>query len=522
MLKRSSGILLHISSLPGKYGIGAMGQAAYDFIDFLSDAGQSFWQVLPLGHTGYGDSPYQCFSSFAGNPYFIDLDTLCKQGLITQAETASLDFGNDPDFVDYGKIYENRYKVLRSAYKNKDKIPQEKYLKFCEENRLWLDDYALFMSIKADFGNVTLSSWPDDDIKKRTPEALKKYSERLADETGFYKFMQYLFFEQWEKLHKYAKEKKIGIIGDIPIYVSADSADVWTNPQLFKLDEDLQPAFVAGVPPDNYSATGQLWGNPVYDWAEHEKDGYKWWLGRIGYNLKMFDVLRIDHFRGFCKYWEVPGGSENAMNGVWRDGPKMKLFAKVNEMVDENRIIVEDLGVVTPDLKEFLEESGYPGMKNFVFAFDAKNHNNEHMPHCLKENCVAYTSTHDSPPFRGVVEKTFSKAEREQALRYINMRDPYFIGTAAIRSLWASRANLVMAQMQDVLSLTDDSTMNRPSVPFGNWRWRVRGEALNQNVRTMLNEVTEDFGRLSEENTEAEENEEAAELKGESKCPKEV
>lgn len=499
MLKRSSGILLHISSLPTKYGIGTLGQEAYDFVDFLKEAGQTYWQVLPLGHTGFGDSPYQCFSTCAGNPYFIDLDELCRQGLITAGEINSADFGDSPDFVDYGKIYESRYKILRRAFENRGKISKEKYAAFCENNKYWLDDYALFMSVKSHFNNAPLSKWEDDGIKRRLPDAIKKYSDMLSGDIEFYKFMQYLFFEQWEKLHDYARKNKIQIIGDIPIYVSPDSVEVWANPKLFKLDKDGEPSFVAGVPPDDYSATGQLWGNPVYDWEEHEKDGYKWWLGRIEYNLHLFDILRIDHFRGFCKYWEVPGNSKNAMNGVWRDGPKMKLFSKVNKLFDPNRIIVEDLGVVTPDLREFLEESGYPGMKNFIFAFDGKNHNNEHMPHCLKDNCVAYTSTHDSPPFRGVVEKTFSKEEREQAVRYINMRDPYFMGTEAIRTLWASRANLAMAQMQDVLSLGDDSTMNRPSVPFGNWRWRVRKEALNKNVCKMLREITEDFGRLPEE-----------------------
>lgn len=495
MFERSSGILLHISSLPGPYGIGTMGSYAYKFIDFLKSSGQSYWQVLPLGHTGFGDSPYQCFSAFAGNPYFIDLEVLCNEGLIDKESLAGYDFGSDIDYIDFGKLYENRYSILREAFSNSEIIEQARFEHFKSENRHWLRDYALFMSIKNHFGGIPLSEWPDNDLKLRKQDALKKYTDLLHDDIHFYEFMQYLFFKQWYKLKRYANKNGIKIIGDVSIYPSADSADVWSCPEMFKLNPDLTPSFVAGVPPDYYSLTGQLWGNPVYDWNEHEKNNFSWWLARLKHSFKMYDIIRIDHFRGFCKYWEIPAGSKDARSGKWQSGPEMKLFSIVNSTFGSDRIIAEDLGMINPPVKKFLKKCGYPGIKTMVFGFDGKNFNNEHMPHCIELNRVAYTSTHDSPPFKAVLN-TLLPGARAQAVRYLDIRDEFSTAYPVIRSLWASRAMLAMTTMQDLLSLGEDATMNRPSVAFGNWRWRVREEALNENVRRMLYNLTEDFGRL--------------------------
>ena len=497
MIKRAGGVLMHISSLPGKYGIGCLGEYSRKFVDFLRDSGQSYWQVLPLGHTGFGNSPYQCFSAFAGNPYFIDLDDLCEQGLLYRHELDGADFGDSPDFIDYGKLYENRFPLLKTAFLRAGHTFDSRLDKFRRDNSYWLPEYSFFMAAKDYFGGQPVWLWEDQKLKRRDPETMNKYRRKLAEQIAFYEFIQYIFFSQWAKLKNYANQNGIKIIGDISFYVAADSSDVYSNPELFKLNSDLTPAFVAGVPPDYYSQSGQLWGNPVYDWKKHEQTGYEWWLSRIRHGFCCYDIIRIDHFRGFKKYWEIPAGSADATTGVWKNGPAMNLFSLIQQQFGQDNIIAEDLGMISPDVRAFLKKCGYPGMKVMVFAFDGTNRNNEHMPHCLPQNVVAYTSTHDSPPFCAVLNTLLPDA-RAQAVRYIRAANENSLGLDAINSLWASPATLAMTAMQDILSLHDDATMNRPSVPGDNWRWRVRADALNSHMSSIMRDITLTYGRLPE------------------------
>ncbi|MGM9649765.1 MAG: 4-alpha-glucanotransferase [Butyricicoccaceae bacterium] len=496
MFKRSSGMVLHISSLPSPYGIGSMGKAAYQFVDFLAKGGQTYWQVLPLGQTGFGDSPYQCFSAAAGNPYFIDLDTLVEMGLLTEEQVKKADVEKNPDRVDYEALAQTRFEVLYQAFKAASVEQLGKAAAFAMDNRSWVYDYAMFMSLKKHFDQKALWDWDDEDIKRRDPEAMRRYAFELKDSIDFYIFMQYLFFDQWNKLRAYANKKGISIIGDIPIYVSPDSCDVWANPSLFKVDEELKPNGVAGVPPDYYSATGQLWGNPVYDWDVHRADGYQWWIWRVKRNLALFDVTRIDHFRGFQDYWEIPAGEDTAINGKWVPGPRMELFDAIKNALGDVPIIAEDLGDIDDAVRGFLKESGYPGMRVLIFGL-YENQDNIHLPHNHPVNCVAYTSTHDSET---VCEQIMDKSRPEDAsfaYEYLRSSHQEPLGWSAIRTVFASPAAIAMTTMQDVLSLGSDARMNTPSTLGGNWSWRVRAEAINDSIAQFLYKVTKATKRLN-------------------------
>ena len=371
-MERSAGILLAISSLPSKYGIGSFSKEAYRFVDWLRSAHQSYWQILPMGPTGYGDSPYQSFSTFAGNPYFIDLDTLVDQGLLTDSECSEIDWGDDDRYVDYSKIYNGRYSLLRKAYERWKMIDSMEFSMFMDENRDWIYDYSLFMAIKDSYGGIPWTEWPQD-IRNRQPDAVQQMQLKLADEIHFQQYMQYLFYTQWNALKSYANKNHIRIIGDIPIYVAMDSADVWAHPELFRLDEDRRPYEVAGCPPDGFSETGQLWGNPIYDWELNRQTGYSWWIARMRHSYKLYDVVRIDHFRGFDEYYAIPYGEETAVNGKWKKGPGMDLFRNIEKALGKRDVIAEDLGFVTDSVRKLVHDSGFPGMKVVEFAFDVRD-----------------------------------------------------------------------------------------------------------------------------------------------------
>ncbi|MBR0359897.1 MAG: 4-alpha-glucanotransferase, partial [Clostridia bacterium] len=402
---RKAGVLLSISSLPSKYGIGCFSKEAYEFVDFLCSAKQSYWQILPLGPTSYGDSPYQSFSSFAGNPYYISLEDLISEGILDKNLCDNTDFGTDCSQIDYQKLYQARFGLLHTAYKKSDFLNEEKFKKFEAENDFWLDDYARFMTLKNENNGKAWNDWESETVNE-------------TEEINFWKFVQYKFFDQWKRLKKYANENGVSIIGDIPIYVSYDSVDVWKNPELFELDSDGLPISVAGCPPDGFSATGQLWGNPVYSWNEHKKDGFRWWIERIGYALEMYDALRIDHFRGFCEFYSVPYGESTAENGKWVEAPGSELFNAIKKELGERDIIAEDLGFITDNVRKLLSETGFAGMKVFEFAFDSRDDNgtDTYLPHNYQRNCIAYTETHDNEPvtswFSGLPqnEKNFVRA----------------------------------------------------------------------------------------------------------------
>ncbi len=496
MFKRSSGVLAHVTSLPSPHGVGTMGKAAYDFVDFLAAARQTYWQVLPLGHTGFGDSPYQCFSAAAGNPYLIDLDLLVEDGLLTAAEGRAGDFEASPDEADFEQLADTRWPLFRKAYRRADDALRAKIDAFREENAAWLPDYALFMALKEEkYHNMPVYLWPDKAVRDRKPAALEKAAAELRDEIDFRIFLQYVFFQQWNALHAYANEKGIQIIGDIPIYVSADSSDVWTHPTLFKLKADRSPKLVAGVPPDYYSATGQLWGNPVYDWDAHRAENYAWWIWRMKSNMALFDVVRLDHFRGFAAYWEVKAGSENAIKGRWRKGPGMELLRAIEQALGPVRLIAEDLGVQTDEVRELLAESGLPGMKVLIFGF-TPDEDNEHLPHNFVPNSIVYTSTHDSQTVCEQIMDICTEPEKQFAYRYLRTSHSEAMGWSAIKSVWASPARIAMTTLQDLLSLGADAHMNTPGTIGGkNWRWRVRREALNPTVSSLLAEITQTYMR---------------------------
>lgn len=496
MFERTSGVLAHVTSLPSPHGVGTMGQAAYDFIDFLAAAKQTYWQVLPLGHTGFGDSPYQCFSAAAGNPYLIDLDLLCEDGLLTRDEIAQASVTASPDTADFEQLADTRWPLFRKAFSRVTDGMREKIAAFVQENADWLPDYALFMALKEEkYHDAPVYLWPDKAVRDRKPDALAAETAALRDEIDFRIFLQYTFFTQWAALRAYAKEKGIQIIGDIPIYVSADSVDVWTHPALFKLKPDLSPKQVAGVPPDYYSVTGQLWGNPVYDWSAHRKDGFAWWIWRMQTNLELFDVIRLDHFRGFAAFWEVPAGEPTAENGVWRKGPGMELLRAIEAACGTGKLIAEDLGVMTDEVRTLLHESGYPGMKVLIFGF-TPDEDNEHLPHNYVQNAIVYTSTHDSQTVCEQIMDICNEREKQFAYRYLRTSHSEAMGWSAIKAVWASPARIAMTTLQDLLSLGADARMNTPATIGGkNWRWRVRKEALNDTVAALLGEITTTYKR---------------------------
>lgn len=483
-MKRASGILMHITSLPGKYGIGTMGQSAYDFVDFLEKSGQRYWQILPIGPTSYGNSPYSSYSTFAGNPYLIDLDLLVEDGLLTQAECEAHLWGEDPCKVDFDAMYTEKLPLLKKAFL-RDK-PGKAYEKFLSENKDWAEDYALFMAIKQDQEMVQWYDW-EDDLRLREPKALEKAKTELKEEIDFQLWMQYIFFAQFAKLKKYANAHGVKLFGDIPIYVAGDSADTWSHPELFCFDEDGRPSLVAGVPPDYFSETGQLWGNPCYRWEEHKKTGYAWWNERIRRAFLTYDVMRIDHFRGFDEYWAVPAEEETAINGEWKKGPGIQFFRQLHKKLGDLEIIAEDLGVMTPGVEKLLADSGYPGMKVLEFAFDGSD--NAFLPHNHIQNCVVYTGTHDNDTLIGWLNIA-PKKEVEYARRYLNLSHEESYSWGFIRAAFQSVADLCIIPMQDYLLLDTDCRMNTPSTVGNNWEWRMEegaaDEILSEDIREMV------------------------------------
>lgn len=485
---RASGILLPITSIPSNYGIGCFSKEAYEFVDSLKKAGQSYWQILPLGPTSYGDSPYQSFSTFAGNPYFIDLEELVQEGLLSKEECEECDFGENPREVDYGKIYESRFGLLWSAFQNFD-TEKEDFVEFVTKNSNWIENYSLYMAIKDSYEGLSWIFW-EEDIKLRKPEAVQKYREELADDVDFYMFIQYEFAKQWNLLKNYANQQGIRIIGDIPIYVAFDSADCWANKELFQFDEKNQPIAVAGCPPDAFAATGQLWGNPLYDWEYHKKTQYAWWKQRVKASFKMYDVVRIDHFRGFDEYYSIPYGNETAENGEWKKGPGIDLFNSISKDLGKLDIIAEDLGYLTDSVVKLVHDTGYPGMKIIQFAFDSREGSN-YLPHTYDKNCVVYTGTHDNDTISGWYQ-TISKDDKEYAKEYLNNRncDEKKIHWDFIRAAMASVADLAIIPMQDYLGLGSEARMNIPSTLGDNWKWRLlKGEVTDQ-LLDEINKIT--------------------------------
>jgi 4-alpha-glucanotransferase len=488
---RRSGVILPIFSLPSNYGIGSLGKEAYNFVDFLVKAKQSYWQILPIGPTSYGDSPYQSFSTFAGNPYFIDLDSLIDDGILEKNDVEKYSYGMSENYIDYGTMYKNRFGILRIAY-NTAYLRYEKGIrKFREDNKEWIEDYALFMAIKNYFKDVAWKEW-DNDIKHRKPEAIKRYTNLLKDDIEFYIFLQYLFYKQWIKLKDYANKKGIGIIGDIPIYVAEDSVDIWANPEYFLLDKKLNPIKVAGCPPDAFSSTGQLWGNPVYNWETLKATNYKWWVDRIKGTLNIFDVIRIDHFRGLQDYWAVPYGDKTAINGKWDKGPGIDLFNVIKEELGDLNIIAEDLGYLTNDVRELLNKTGYPGMKVLQFAFDPSGQS-EYLPHNYCKKSVVYTGTHDNDTIKGWFN-SLREDEKDFCKRYTGVKgenDNWIL----IKSIISSSSNLAIMQMQDLLNKGSEARINIPSTIGKNWRWRMSKSDMRSDISLRLAELTQTYGR---------------------------
>lgn len=491
---RRNGMLLPIASLPSPYGIGGFSKEAYEFIDLLEETGQKLWQILPLGPTSYGDSPYQSFSTFAGNPYFIDLDTLAEKGWLTKEACEASDYGDNESYIDYGRIYNSRFVLLKQAFLNSDILSDEKFTEFCKANQHWLPDYALYMALKNQNDGKSWIEW-EEEIRLRKPEAVEYYKKELEEECNFYEFLQYEFHEQWTKVKEYAHKKGIQIVGNVPIYVAFDSADTWANPELFQLDEKNLPLGVAGCPPDAFSATGQLWGNPLYNWAYHKKTGYDWWLKRIAYCFDLYDIVRIDHFRGFDEYYSIPYGDETAVNGHWEKGPGMDLFNTVKEKLGELDIIAEDLGFLTESVFQLLKDSGYPGMKVLQFAFDPSE-DSDYLTYKYQRNCVVYTGTHDNDTTAGWFEK-LSDGDKEVALRYMNSfytpkeEQHWDLIALAMRST----ADTCIIPVQDFLGLGSEARINMPSTLGDNWKWRMTKGAFSEELKEKIRRMTKLYGR---------------------------
>lgn len=497
MKARQSGVLMHISSLPGKYGIGSFGQSAYDFVDFLVRTKQRYWQILPLGTTSYGDSPYQSFSAFAGNTHFIDLDFLVNEGLLSEEDLHGINFGDNPREVDYAKIFEARRPLLEKAVARfLETGDVDSFYRFAEENAAWLEVFAEYMAIKEHFDNLAWTEWPDEAIRRREVDRLAHYRSELSDKLVYHRVTQYLFFKQWLQLKAYANKHHIEIVGDMPIYVAADSCDVWSQPHFFKTDEVGKPTCVAGCPPDEFSATGQLWGNPIYDWEAMDRDGYVWWIDRLRESFKIYDIVRIDHFRGFESYWEVPADSETSATGKWVKGPDYKLFAAVKEALGELNIIAEDLGFMTNEVIELRERTGFPGMKILQFAF---NPNDESIdsPHLAPNNSVMYTGTHDNNTVLGWYRDEIDDPTREYMAQYTNRKEYETVPHAMLRTIFASVSFMAIATMQDLLELDSSARMNYPSTIGGNWAWRMTAEELNPIVEGELYSLTKTYRRMN-------------------------
>lgn len=491
---RASGILLPIFSLPSKYGIGTFGDEAYNFINFLKKAGQSYWQILPLSPTSYGDSPYQSFSAFAGNLYFIDLDLLCNEGYLNYSDYTNVDFGNGSS-IDYSTLFKNRFNVLKAAYKKFD-IKNSDFLSFVEENAFWLDDYALFMAIKENNDNKSWQFWPVE-LKFRDSHALFDAKYRYEDAINFHKVVQFWFYKQWFALKKYANDTGVKIIGDIPIYVALDSADVWANPQYFLLNEKLIPTVVAGCPPDSFTAKGQLWGNPLYDWKymDNENTPYSWWCKRIEYTIRLYDVVRVDHFRGFESYYAIKYGKSDATIGEWCKGPEKKLFQVLKNKFKTLPIIAEDLGFITEEVRDLLKFTGFPGMKVLQFGFD-KTSDNEHLPHNCHKNCVVYTGTHDNDNILGWISNL--DCDKIEFLKnYLRVDDIDNISETLISAAFSTNSDTVIIPMQDYLGLSSKARINTPSTVGENWKWRVDKKLLTDKLADKICNLTDIYGRLN-------------------------
>ena len=478
MSEKKAGILLPIFSLPSKYSIGSLGKSAYKFIDFLKDCGQSFWQVLPLNPTIYGDSPYQSPSAFAGNHYFIDIDTLVKDGLLDKEFAEG--YVRESERIDYGYLFESRVFLLKKAFE-KFNINDKHYIEFKKENKFWLEDYALFMSIKEYNNNAEWSEWTDEEkFRKNLPALCRKYAGSME----FWYFAQYQFFRQYAKLKKYANSKGIEIIGDMPIYVAYDSADVWANPKNYLLDENLSPTLVAGVPPDLFSEDGQLWGNPIYDWKRMKRDKFSWWIQRLNIAYKLYDVIRIDHFRGFAGYYVVEKGEKTAKKGEWLKGVGSAFFDELNRQLPGAKIIAEDLGVITPDVRRLLKKTGYPGMKVLQFAFGDEN--SDYLPKNIKSsNCIVYTGTHDNMTTPQWLDE-ISEREKELFLRVCKPKKDEDLCECLIRTAMSTKADRVIIPMADYLGLGKEGRINAPSTTGDNWTWRLNKRYYSEKLRDKI------------------------------------
>jgi 4-alpha-glucanotransferase len=503
---RASGILLHLTSLPGRFGIGDLGREAYQFADFLASTGQRLWQILPLGPTGYGNSPYQCLSVFAGNPLLISLEKLVEDKFLEP-----VDLENGPSFpndrVDYNSAIKFKMPLLKRSFEvfQSKAVPkeQEQFEVFCQQNAAWLETYSLFMALKEAHGLAAWNAW-EQDIRRRQPESLERWSKKLDREIGRHKYQQYQFFKQWSELKAYCNERGIRIVGDMPIFVALDSAEVWSHPEMFYLDTGGKPTVVAGVPPDYFSKTGQLWGNPLYRWEVAAKDGYSWWIERFRATHSLVDIIRLDHFRGFEKYWEVPGIDTTAMNGRWVSGPGVELFKASQKVLGVLPIIAEDLGVITPEVDSLRDQLGFPGMRVLQFAFGNDPKADEYKPHNYPRNCVVYTGTHDNNTtiawFRGSrmeganQSREEKKGERQSALKYVGT-DGHEINWDFIRLALMSVADTAIIPMQDVLGLGSEARMNLPGTTEGNWCWRFVSAMLTEETKDRLKEVTTLYGR---------------------------
>jgi 4-alpha-glucanotransferase len=490
---RRCGVLMPVSSLSSRFGIGGFSKEAYDFVDFLAASGQSLWQILPLGPTGYGDSPYQSFSTFAGNPYYISLDSLIEEGLLSEEECLGVDFGNDASKVDYEKIYNTRFGLLKKAFDRSDISNNKDYIEYVNDNKSWLKDYAMYMAIKDSLGGISWIEW-DEDIRLRKPKAMAGFEQKLKAEIDFYCYQQYLFSKQWLELKAYANEKGISIVGDIPIYVAFDSADTWANPELFQLDKDNIPTGVAGCPPDAFSATGQLWGNPLYRWDYHDKTGYEWWIKRLAHCFNIYDIVRIDHFRGFDEYWAVPYGDKTAENGEWREGPGYKLFDAMKKALGNREVIAEDLGFLTPSVLKLVKKTGYPGMKVLEFAFDPSGES-DYLTYRYDRNCIVYTGTHDNDTVNGWIG-TLSRKELAFLKDYLGVKRKSEICSRLIRTALESVADTAIIPMQDYLELGHEARVNTPSTLGGNWEWRMDKDACTKELSDRMHHLAHTYGRL--------------------------
>ena len=501
-MKRATGILLSVTSLPSRHGIGCLDNAAYELVDWLAEAGQSYWQILPLGPTAYGpsdDSPYQSYSAFAGNPYLISLDTLAAEGVLTREEIDAADFGADPEKVDYDKLNDNRLKLLRKAYERSNISWDAGYQQFVRENDWWLADYALFMAVKGFFGGAPWNQWPQD-IRLHWGFALDYYRRELYFDVEFQKYLQYKFFQQWWKLKDYANRKKIQIIGDMPIYVSPDGADVWAHPELFQLDENNVPVAIAGCPPDAFAADGQVWGNPLYRWDYHRSTGYDWWISRLWQSFRMYDAVRIDHFRGFDAYFSIPYGSDTAMNGHWEQGPGMDFFWQVRNRLGEKQLIAEDLGLLTDSVRQLVRDSGFPNMKVLQFAFDAADvgAGNDYLPHNYSKNCVVYSGTHDNETIAGWL-RGLPEADLQLVRDYIcDQTTPVEeLHRNVVAQAMRSCADTCIIPIQDYLGLDNRARMNQPSTINKNWRWRMQSGLLTEDLKQEVLTLTKRYGRYN-------------------------